>query len=353
MIELVSLLIIVAVSMLTVRIGAIALQMTGLPLDVAKFQAQSAFSGVGFTTRESEKVVSQPVRRRILRILMLMGTAGVTSVIATLVVAFTKAKDERAALLPRLMLVLAGILVMFLATRLELFNTVLNRLIKWALERSAGLTLYDYADLLKVGKGYAISQIVVRPGHWMEGKSLRGLNLTGEGVVVLNVQRANGRIIETPSADTVFAAGDVVICYGRERMMQELSRRTADYVPPDRPETAAERTHNLLKLGRGYSVTEIHVPEGHWMDGRTLRELNLIKEGVLVLNVHHLDGSIVTMPGPNTTIGTNDTVICYGDTDHLASLGLRQQTPEGEAQHRRRLDQVDAAPPEPPPAPPE
>lgn len=44
---LIFLLVAIAISMLVVRIGAIALQMTGLSADVASFQAQSAFSGVG------------------------------------------------------------------------------------------------------------------------------------------------------------------------------------------------------------------------------------------------------------------------------------------------------------------
>ena len=49
-----ALLIIVAVALLIVRIGATALMMTGLSRDVAEFQAISCFFGVGFTTNEAE-----------------------------------------------------------------------------------------------------------------------------------------------------------------------------------------------------------------------------------------------------------------------------------------------------------
>jgi hypothetical protein len=75
MIALVSLLVIIALSIIVVRIGSIALELTGVSSEIASFQAQSAFSGVGFTTTESETIVTHPVRRRIIKILILWGTA--------------------------------------------------------------------------------------------------------------------------------------------------------------------------------------------------------------------------------------------------------------------------------------
>ena len=49
----------------------------------AKFQALSAFTGSGFTTREAESVVNNPVRRNIVGWLMILGNAGVVTVIIT------------------------------------------------------------------------------------------------------------------------------------------------------------------------------------------------------------------------------------------------------------------------------
>ncbi|MGM5488143.1 MAG: hypothetical protein ACQESG_04300 [Nanobdellota archaeon] len=46
----VSFLIVILFSLIVIKIGAIALEATGLSKDIAQFQAQSAFSGVGFTT---------------------------------------------------------------------------------------------------------------------------------------------------------------------------------------------------------------------------------------------------------------------------------------------------------------
>lgn len=78
MVPLYSLIIIITLSILVNRVATIALMHTGLSKEVAKFQARSALTGVGFTTTESENIVQQPVRRRILFPLMLSATPGLS-----------------------------------------------------------------------------------------------------------------------------------------------------------------------------------------------------------------------------------------------------------------------------------
>ena len=72
MLPLFSLLLVIALSMVVVRVATVALVLTGLSKQSARFQARSAFSGAGFTTSESEKVVGHPVRPQIIMLLMLM-----------------------------------------------------------------------------------------------------------------------------------------------------------------------------------------------------------------------------------------------------------------------------------------
>ena len=84
------LLITILISFIIVRIGGFALQLTGIEPDVARFQALSAFTGTGFTTREAERVVGHRARRRIVTILIILGNAGTVTIIATLVASFTQ-----------------------------------------------------------------------------------------------------------------------------------------------------------------------------------------------------------------------------------------------------------------------
>ena len=48
--------IVLIVSFVIVRIGAIAFQITGLEWSLAKFQALSCFTATGFTTKEAELI---------------------------------------------------------------------------------------------------------------------------------------------------------------------------------------------------------------------------------------------------------------------------------------------------------
>ncbi len=81
----ISLLVIITLSVLATRIGAIAFVHTGISKEAAKFQARSAYLGVGFTTRESEMVVNDPVRRKILTILIFLGNAGIITTISSVI----------------------------------------------------------------------------------------------------------------------------------------------------------------------------------------------------------------------------------------------------------------------------
>jgi hypothetical protein len=62
--------------MLINRFATIALSLTGMSREEARFQARAAMSGVGLTTSRAEDIVSHPVRRKIVLWLMILGSAG-------------------------------------------------------------------------------------------------------------------------------------------------------------------------------------------------------------------------------------------------------------------------------------
>lgn len=217
----------ITLSLIIVRIGAIALEMTGLSKEVASFQAQSAFSGTGFTTSESEYVVSHPARRKIIRILIFLGSAGITSVIATLVLTFLgRGREEATGYLIILILSLVVLYVIFTSKRIERW---MRRWIKRFLRRAfPALRVYDYTQLLGITHGYSISQIKVRRNSWLANRKLKELELDKEGIIVLGVYRKTkeGEVyLGAPKGDTLILPGDVLICYGPEEALLELSER--------------------------------------------------------------------------------------------------------------------------------
>jgi len=220
MIALFSLLIIVALSIIVVRIGSIALELTGLSSEIASFQAQSAFSGVGFTTVESEAIVTHPVRRRIIRILILLGSAGVTTAIATLVLAFVGQTGKDVVI--RGELLLTGLLVILLVARSKHIYNIMKTIITAALKKWTRLRIYDYEQLFGLGEGYAIGKVTVKKDNPFSDKPIKDLKSHLEDILILAIYRKVDRKIQfigAPHGDVILKAGDELICYGKEEVI--------------------------------------------------------------------------------------------------------------------------------------
>lgn len=229
MVALITLLLIIALSLLVTRVATTALTLTGLSRQAARFQARSALTGAGFTTAESEYVVNHPVRRRIVMSLMLIGSAGIVSAIATLSVTFVgrgEASDPWD--LPiKLGILLVGVVGLLLLARNERVDIWLQRIIRRFLRRHTDLDVRDYASLLHVHGEYSVSELEVEPGDWIAGRTLADLALSEEGVLILGVQRGPQAYLGAPRGNTLVEVGDVLIVYGPGERIEDLDRRSA------------------------------------------------------------------------------------------------------------------------------
>jgi Trk-type K+ transport system membrane component len=68
--------------------GSLALEATGMERSRAYFQALSALSGTGFTTKDAETVVNHSTRRWIVTWLMFFGNAGFITVLILIIISF-------------------------------------------------------------------------------------------------------------------------------------------------------------------------------------------------------------------------------------------------------------------------
>jgi len=249
MIALFSLLTIIVLSIVVVRIGAIALELTGLSPEVASFQAQSAFSGAGFTTEESEMIVTHPVRRRVIRILILLGSAGITSSVATLVLTFVWQTGKNA--LVRMTVLLAGLVLIFLFARSRYIYNLMKNIITKALDRWTTVRVYDYEQMLGLSKGYTISRITVRQDSWLGNRKLKELRLELEGVLILAIYRrmdGEEKFIGAPRGETLIMPGDVLICYARQEVSKALSQRCKGYRGDREHEEKVEEERRLSQV---------------------------------------------------------------------------------------------------------
>jgi len=93
----------------------------------------------------------------------------------------------------------------------------------------------------------------------------------------------------------------------------------------------------LLHVSGEYEVKEMLADAESWLAGRTLGDLRLKDEGVLVLGVVRSDGSYLGVPNRDTRIEAGDVVILYGRDEVFAELTARPRGPEGDAAHARAV----------------
>jgi hypothetical protein len=224
MIAIATLLIVVTTTLIINRVGTIALTTTGLSAEVAEFQARSALTGVGFTTSETENVVNHPVRRRIVLTLMLLGNAGLVTIIGTLVVGFAGSGGSGDVLL-RLGTLAVGLLLILLAARSRFIDRVVSKAISAALRRFTKLDVRDYVQLLDLARDYAVAEVGVEADSWVAEHELLDLHLPDEGVLVLGIRRKDGTFIGAPRGHTQVHEHDTLIVYGFADVIEDLGTR--------------------------------------------------------------------------------------------------------------------------------
>jgi hypothetical protein len=190
MVALISVLVIVLLYVLITRVATVALSLTGMSRESARFQARSALTGVGFTTSEAEDVVAHPVRRRIVGGLMLVGGLALLWVISR-----SSWVDRR-------------------------LSSLIGRVLRWR-----GYDVRDYGRLLALQADWAVSELVVEPDDWIAGRTLAELRLRDEDIDVLGIQKPNGEYIGVPHGQRQVEPGDVLVLYSTEERLEELDER--------------------------------------------------------------------------------------------------------------------------------
>ena len=247
MLPLLSLLVVFSVSLMIMRVGAVALELTGVTREVALFQAHSAFLGVGFTTRESEQVLRHPVRRRIVMLLMLLGNVGIVAGVSSVMLLFL-ASSGPAGWIPRVATLVAGIGVLWIASTSAWVDRQLSHAVEWALRRWTNLDVRDYVSLLHLGREYGVVEFEVPADSWLAGRRLEELDLRAEGALVLGIERPDGAYVGVPRGPTYIRHNDTVIVYGRSTLLEELDGRVAGSAGDVAHAAAVERHQRFLQM---------------------------------------------------------------------------------------------------------
>ncbi len=216
--------VIIVVSTVIVKIAAVALNLTGLDEKRSYFQALSAFTGTGFTTRDSELVVSNDIRRKIIMFLMILGNAGLVTVITTLTLSFSKGGAT-----PVFLNIIVILLAVLFIIKVSLNKTITRRLtkkIQGKLVKSPTFTKRPVEEILRLAEGYGIAELTLSEDCVDIGKTLFDSSFRQKDILILAVEREK-EVIPAPHASDRLLENDTLICYGKLSNITEISKSSS------------------------------------------------------------------------------------------------------------------------------
>ncbi len=209
-----SLFVLLSISVLIVRIASVALRHTGLEDGSAKFQALSAISGTGFTTKEAESIVNYPVRRRIVMLLMVLGNLGVVTVMATVVVSFIDTRGDTDAVIKQLAWLVVVVAVLWFLILNKHAERWMCGTIGRVLESTTFLGKRHFTRLLQVGDGYSVCEHPVARAWLQSDGALSAADLEAMELTVLATHTATGDLDHVFRSTADLESGDALVVYG-------------------------------------------------------------------------------------------------------------------------------------------
>ena len=199
---------------------------TGLPEEKARFQVISLLTGCGFTTRESELLLTTRSRRRLARLTMLFGYVfNLTIVSAFINVFFSLKVSELAADLISSIIPLSVVLFILAFIRVPKVRAWGDRLI----EKLAGRIIHkDTANTVWL-MDYIGEETIAQVTLYEVPEELKGVPLSASGlkteqnILVMLVEPKGGKA-EPAGADTVFQPEDKLTVFGNYAAISRVFR---------------------------------------------------------------------------------------------------------------------------------
>ncbi|WP_026572708.1 hypothetical protein [Bacillus sp. UNC438CL73TsuS30] len=200
-----------------IEIFVILFRLTGLRVEISRFQVISLMTGTGFTTDESELILGHPIRRKLATFLILFGAFSLAVIISSISQFLSKGLQAKEIFVLAIM-----VLLVYLALKLTWMQRKLSSLFNRKMKQNVELAdlpirevfLKDKEDTLLYLPVFRESKLARHTfNHVIEGLGQLELN-------VLFIQRGNVKI-RSNLFDTPLHEGDQVLLYGTKKAIYE------------------------------------------------------------------------------------------------------------------------------------
>ena len=321
---------IAAVYMFVIEVFSVAFKLTGLATKKTKFQVASLFTSTGFTTAESELIVTNVRRRRIAVVCMytshifsvvIMGLLInlVISVVSSIVNKATITAETFTSWYAIVFYISLALFLLVIFLKIPPINARFqNRLERIALKLSRANRQNNIVTVIDLYGKNAVAEIFLNQvPEFAKDVPLYEMQLNKKYAINILVIKRGTRTIEV-SKDTMFAKGDVIIVFG---LLKDIETAFVTNVEEAmKQEGVKESDTNTLSLLNNYGLNvlmEIEVQEvPKEIDGLTMKDAHLtdkynINIVIIKRHDHYLaadkdtmikKGDKITVFGPYSTI---------------------------------------------------
>ena len=206
---------------LIVEIAATALKMTGMDIHTARFQALSAITGTGFTTKETELIMRHRQRRGIVMALMVIGPICFLGMLSSFLVSI-----HEKFILDKLLIVLVFVAFLLLFTRNPRFVAFFHKIIEKELKRYKYPRRVQLEEILQLSSDFGVYEFKVTPHSRFVHKQLLETDFKEKGFIVLAIERV-GQLLAIPKATDEILAEDVLVIFGQLKNIKEITEGPA------------------------------------------------------------------------------------------------------------------------------
>jgi hypothetical protein len=207
-------LVVLTVWMFILWFGSIALEATGMERRKARFQALSALTGTGFTTREADDVVNHPSRRLIAGWLMFLGSVGIILFLLIILAILVIGIKPGTQLSPALIVVLAiPPFVLIVLYWIGVLDKAGTKIVNW-MKRSAYFTPeLSTREIVHQAGDYSVARLTIGRKAPEVGRKISNTSLAKHKITILAIERGD-KTLPFPEAKETVQAGDHLLCYG-------------------------------------------------------------------------------------------------------------------------------------------
>jgi len=215
MISIIITVVIISILALVMEIAAIALKLTGMNIHTARFQALSALTGTGFTTREAESIMHNKQRRIIVMILMIIGPVGFVTILGSILISVRKE-----IFLYHLVAILAVFFLLIRLFKSKALGLFFHRIVERQIKKRHYFRRVVLEEVLQLDEQYGVCEVKIDEHSKAINKKLSETNFKKEGFMVLAIKRG-ADILTTPKGSDVISKGDILVIFGNTKNIKQ------------------------------------------------------------------------------------------------------------------------------------